>query len=36
MAGMALVDDTKGKTYLTPGATGYGVRLLVEFLSDWA
>src|SRR5690606_38770594 len=36
MAGMALVEDTKGKTYLTPGATGYGVRLLVEFLRDWA
>lgn len=39
MAGMALVDDAKnakGKTYLTPGATGYGVRLLVEFLRDWA
>jgi leucyl aminopeptidase len=36
MAGMALVDSPKGKTYLTPGATGYGVRLFVEFLRDWA
>lgn len=36
MAGMALVDSPKGKAYLTPGATGYGVRLFVEFLRDWA
>ncbi len=36
MAGMELVDDPKGRTYLTQGATGYGVRLFVEFLRDWA
>lgn len=36
MAGMALVEKPKGRTYLTPGATGYGVRLFVEFLRDWA
>jgi leucyl aminopeptidase len=32
MAGMALVDAARKKPYLTPGATGYGVRLLVEFV----
>lgn len=32
MAGMELVDGPGDKAYLTPGATGYGVRLLVEFL----
>ena len=32
MAGMALVDRPAKKAYLTQGATGYGVRLLVEFV----
>jgi len=32
MAGMALVDAPGKKAYLTPGATGYGVRLLVEYV----
>ncbi len=36
MAGMEL-NEGKGKkrSYLTDGATGYGVRLFVEFLRDW-
>ncbi len=32
MAGMELVDSPGDRAYLTAGATGYGVRLLVEFL----
>ena len=36
MAGMALVESVKERRYLTHGATGYGVRLFVEFLRDWA
>ncbi|MFA5551361.1 MAG: leucyl aminopeptidase [Trueperaceae bacterium] len=36
MAGMAMVDSGKERKYLTHGATGYGVRLFVEFLRDWA
>lgn len=32
MAGMALVDAPGKKSYLTPGATGYGVRLLVDYV----
>lgn len=36
MAGMGQIDSNKGKSYLTQGATGYGVRLFVEFLRDWA
>ena len=32
MAGMELIDRPGKKSYLTPGATGYGVRLLVEFV----
>lgn len=36
MAGMELVESPKGRPYLTHGATGYGVRLFVEFLRDWA
>lgn len=36
MAGMELVENPGARAYLTPGATGYGVRLLVEFLRDWA
>ncbi|NLG08425.1 MAG: leucyl aminopeptidase [Deinococcales bacterium] len=36
MAGMELIDSAKGRNYLTHGATGYGVRLFVEFLRDWA
>ena len=36
MAGMALIESAKGKNYLSHGATGYGVRLFVEFLRDWA
>jgi len=32
MAGMGSVDTVKGRSYLTLGATGYGVRLLVEYL----
>lgn len=37
MAGMALKDGKGDKrSYLTAGATGYGVRLFVEFLRDWA
>lgn len=36
MAGLGLVENPKGRAYLTPGATGYGVRLFVEFLRDWA
>jgi len=36
MAGMALVEAPRGRNYLTHGGTGYGVRLFVEFLRDWA
>ena len=36
MAGMELIESNKGKSYLTHGATGYGVRLFVEFLKGWA
>lgn len=37
MAGMALQERAnEDKPYLPVGATGYGVRLLVEFLRDWA
>ncbi len=36
MAGMAMVESGKDRKYLTHGATGYGVRLFVEFLRDWA
>lgn len=36
MAGMALANGQKSRPYLPAGATGYGVRLLVEFLRDWA
>lgn len=32
MAGMGLVNAAGDKPYLSPGATGYGVRLLLEFL----
>lgn len=35
MAGMELTTSGKGRRYLTKGATGYGVRLLVEFLRNW-
>lgn len=33
IAGMALTEKESG--YLLPGATGFGVRLLVEFLRNW-
>ena len=36
MAGMAMVASGKDRKYLTNGGTGYGVRLFVEFLRDWA
>lgn len=36
MAGMELLEKPKERPYLTPGATGFGVRLFVEFLRDWA
>ena len=36
MAGMAMVDSGKERPYLSHGATGYGVRLFLEFLRDWA
>src|SRR5690554_3154481 len=36
MAGMAMVDSPKERHYLSHGATGYGVRLFLEFLRDWA
>lgn len=36
MAGLGLIENPRGRGYLTPGATGYGVRLFVEFLRDWA
>jgi leucyl aminopeptidase len=36
MAGMALVDAPRKKSYLTPGATGYGVRLLVDFVNGFS
>lgn len=32
MASMQMVDSPDVRTYLTPGATGFGVRLLFEFL----
>lgn len=35
MAGMA-ADATNGKPYLPKGATGYGVRLFVEFARQWS
>ena len=34
MAGMELVDAPGKKPYLTAGATGFGVRLLVEFVAN--
>ena len=34
MAGMELVDAPGKKSYLTQGATGYGVRLLVEYVAN--
>jgi leucyl aminopeptidase len=34
IAGMALSE--KGNTYTPRGGTGFGVRLLVEFLRNWA
>jgi leucyl aminopeptidase len=33
IAGMALAEKADG--YLPVGATGFGVRLLVDFLSNW-
>ena len=36
MAGMAMTDSVKERPYLSHGATGYGVRLFLEFLRDWA
>jgi leucyl aminopeptidase len=33
IAGMALSDKDQG--YIPAGGTGFGVRLLVEFLQDW-
>ncbi len=36
MAGMEFIDGNKGRNYLGHGATGYGVRLFVEFLRDWS
>jgi len=36
MAGMALSNGQRKRPYLGVGATGYGVRLFVEFLRDWA
>lgn len=27
--------ETKGKPYIPKGCTGYGVRLLIQFLADW-
>ncbi|HZW28017.1 MAG TPA: leucyl aminopeptidase [Trueperaceae bacterium] len=33
MAGMELVEKPGARAYLQPGASGYGVRLLVEFLT---
>lgn len=37
MAGMELNEGKSDKrSYLTDGATGFGVRLFVEFLRDWA
>ncbi|HZJ10803.1 MAG TPA: hypothetical protein VFD39_13980, partial [Trueperaceae bacterium] len=36
MAGMELVDSPGERAYLTPGATGYGVRLLLEYLRQRA
>ena len=34
IAGMALIE--KGGGYRASGATGFGVRLLVEFLREWS
>jgi leucyl aminopeptidase len=36
MAGMALVDKGKAGFYTPVGGTGFGVRLLVDFLQNWA
>ncbi|GAH09527.1 unnamed protein product, partial [marine sediment metagenome] len=33
IAGMALTD--KESNYITSGGTGFGVRLLVDFLRNW-
>lgn len=35
MAGMELVDKPGQRQYLSPGASGYGVRLLVELVRSW-
>lgn len=35
IAGMALIDRSQETPYTPAGGTGYGVRLLVEFLRNW-
>lgn len=35
IAGMQMIDSPKARNYLSEGATGFGVRLFVEFLRGW-